>query len=237
MALHLGQVEVRAGAAAERFLGIVEEVEAEIEQRARHWLAVDHHVLLEQMPAAGANEQRRDLVVQLIGLAALRIDIVDLAADGVGQIELALDHIGPGRRRGILEIGHEDVGAAVQRIDDHLSVDRPGDLDAAVENVLGQRRHGPVALADLGGGGQKIGLLAGIQPLLALDAGGQQLLAAGVELALQVDDERHGLLGEHLFEAGLDRAVDCHARRKVQSRHVVSPRNLSDHSRKGDLPP
>ena len=223
MALELGQVEVGAGAARQRFLGVVEEVEAEIEQRPRHRLAVDRHVPLEQMPAARAHEQHRRLVVQLVGLAAIGIDIVDLAADRVGQIVLALDHVGPGRRRGVLEVGHEDVGAAVERVDDHLAVDRPGDLDATVEDVLGQRRHGPVALADLGGLRQEVRLLAGIEALLALDAGGQKLLAAGVELALQVGDERDCLFGKHLFEAGLDHAVDRHARRKVQSRHVVSP--------------
>ena len=41
-----------------------------------------------------------------------------------------------------------------------------------------------------GGLGQEVGLLAGIEPLLALDPQRQQFLAAAVELALQVGDER-----------------------------------------------
>src|SRR5262249_44523499 len=109
------------------------------------------------------------------------------------------------------------------------AIDRPGDLDAAVEDVLGQRRHGPVALADMRRFGQEIGLLAGIEPLLALDPKSQQFLAAAVELAMQVGDERDCLFGEHLFETRIDLAVDKNARRKVQSRHFFFFLTLRKH--------
>ena len=148
------------------------------------------------------------LVVQPVLAARLRIDIVDLPVDRARQIELSVDHVGPSRCAGVLEVGHEDVGAAVQRIDDHFAVDRPGDLDAAVEDILRQRRHGPVALADFHCLGQEIGLLPGIQPLLALDPGGQQFLTAQIEAALQVGDEGDCLLGKHFLEVGIDDAVD-----------------------------
>ena len=208
MALHLGQVEIRAAAARQKLLRVMEEVQAEIEQRAGHRHAVDRHVLLRQVPAARPHEQHGGLVVQPVLAARLRIDVVDLPVDRARQVELSVDHVGPGRRAGILEVGHEDVGAAVQRIDDHLAVDRPGDLDAAVQDVLRQGRHGPVALADFHGLGQEIGLLPGIQPLLALGPGGQQFLAARIEAALQVGDEGNCLLGEHFLEVGIDDAVD-----------------------------
>ena len=52
--------------------------------------------------------------------------------DRVAQVELALDHVVPGRRVGVLEVGHEPVGARVQRVDDHLAVGRPGDLHPAL---------------------------------------------------------------------------------------------------------
>ncbi len=179
MALHLRQVEVRAGAARQRFLGVMEEVEAEIEQRARHRLAVDRR----RASRAGASRADGRTARRSCRSACRTCGCWDRHSRSRGaprrQIELALDHVGPGRRRGVLEIGHEDVGAAVQRIDDHLAIDRSGDLDAAVQNVLRQRRHRPVALTDLRGLRQEIRLLAGIEPLLALDAGRQQLLAAG----------------------------------------------------------
>ena len=84
----------------------------------------------------------------------------------------------------------------------------PGDLDAAVEDVLRQRRHRPVAVADVGGLGQEIGHLARVEALLALVAGCQQFLAARIETALQVGDEGNCLLGEHFLEVGIDDAVD-----------------------------
>src|SRR3546814_2726433 len=49
------------------------------------------------------------------------------SGDRVAQVELALDQVVPGRRRRVLEVRHEDAGAAVQRVDDHLAVDGAGD--------------------------------------------------------------------------------------------------------------
>ena len=54
VALHLGQVEVRPAAALEQLRGVVEEVEAEVDQRADRRLAVDRQVPLVQVPAARA---------------------------------------------------------------------------------------------------------------------------------------------------------------------------------------
>ena len=69
----------------------------------------------------------------------------------------------PGRRVGVLEIGHEDVGAGIERVDHHLAVDRAGDLDAAIEQILGQRRHRPVGVADALRLGREIGPPAAIE--------------------------------------------------------------------------
>ena len=57
-----------------------------------------------------------------------------------------LSQVGDGR---ILEVGHVAVGAGVQRVDDHLRVDRAGDLDAAVEQRRRQVGDAPVAVADV----------------------------------------------------------------------------------------
>ena len=94
----------------------------------------------------------------------------------VPQIDLALDHVGPGRRVGVLEVGHEDLGAGIERVDDHLAVDRAGDLDAAVQEVGRDRRDLPVALAECSRLGQEIGQLAGVEALLALLAPLEQAL-------------------------------------------------------------
>ena len=148
MALELGQVEVRARAGGAQPLGAMEHVEAEVEQPGRHRLAVDEDVLLEQVPAARPDEQRGDLVVQAVLLLA-RVER-DRALDRVDQVRLALDAIRPGGRVRILEVGHEHLRAGVERVDHHLPIDRPRDLDAAVLEVGGRLGDAPRAvLADV----------------------------------------------------------------------------------------
>ena len=61
VALHLGQVEVGPRSAAQRLGAVVEQVQPEVEQRARHRLAVDLEMALHEMPAARPNDERRDV--------------------------------------------------------------------------------------------------------------------------------------------------------------------------------
>ena len=95
--LHLGEVEVRAEAAALGLKRVVEEVETKVEQGAGHGLAVDGDVLLLEVPAAGAHDEGGKLAVgaQLVFLLALLE--VNLATVGVVQVDLAVDHVVPGR--------------------------------------------------------------------------------------------------------------------------------------------
>src|SRR3954454_7275822 len=85
--LHLGQVEERARALLEQALGIAHEVEAGVDEGARDRLAVDAPVLLDQVPAARADEQRGHLVTELV-LAAVLAGELDRALDRVGQVDL-----------------------------------------------------------------------------------------------------------------------------------------------------
>src|SRR6266700_6115052 len=68
MALELGQVEVRSAAAREEFLRVVEDIKREVEDAAGNRRAVDPHVLFRQMPPAGANEERGELVAERVRL-------------------------------------------------------------------------------------------------------------------------------------------------------------------------
>ena len=90
---------------------------------------------------------------------------------------------------GVLEVGHEHLRARVQRVDDHLAVDRAGDLDAAVQQVGGDRRDLQSPSRIVRGLGQEVGQLAGVEALLALGPRREQLLARAVEVALQVGQE------------------------------------------------
>ena len=149
-------------------------------------------VALFEVPAARADEEHGGFVVERVVLAGGRVVEGDGAADGVDEVDLAVEEVVPGGRGGVFEVGHEDLRAGVERVDDHLAVDGAGDLDAAVLEVGGDGRDVPGGLADLACLGQEVGALAGVELLLARDARGEQLLAAGVELALERDDEGEG---------------------------------------------
>ena len=102
---------------------------------------------------------------------------------------MAFDVVSPRRRIRVFEIGHEDVRAGIERIDDHLAIDGAGDLDAAVLEVTRDRRDAPVALANLFRIGKEVRQFAGVEALLALLAFGEQLFASRIEFALQRSDE------------------------------------------------
>lgn len=93
--LHLGQIEVRTGAASNELLGIVEEVETEVEQATGDGLAIDSEVLLLEVPASSTSNEGGEGAVgaQLVFLISLLE--VDLATDGVVEVDLAIDHVVP----------------------------------------------------------------------------------------------------------------------------------------------
>ena len=162
MALELGQVEGRRRALRHLGLGAVEDVKAEVEQRAGHRVAVDDHMALGQMPSARPHHQHGGLILERVGLTAGRVGEVDFSGPPVLQVGLAFDHVGEDGRGRILEIGHEDLSAGIERIDDHLAIDRAGDLDPAVEKVGRDLGDGPVAVADGFRLGEKIGQAPGV---------------------------------------------------------------------------
>ena len=69
MAFHLGQIKIGAGVLAQRRLGIVEKIQAEIKQRAGHDLAVNPHMVFRQVPAARPHDEHRRPLAQNIMLA------------------------------------------------------------------------------------------------------------------------------------------------------------------------
>ncbi len=149
-----------------------------------------------EVPAARADEEHGGVFDERVVLVRGGVVEGDGAADGVDEIELAVEQVLPGGRGGVFEVGHEDACAGVERVDDHLAVDGAGDLDAAVLQVGGDGRDGPGGFADLACRGEKVGAHAGVKLLLTGDARGEKLLAARVELALECDNEGEGFGGE-----------------------------------------
>ena len=121
-------------------------------------------------------------------------------------------HVRPGRRVRVLEVGHEDVRAGVERVDHHLALDRAGDLDAAVAQVAGASAHRQSDSRTSRVSCEEVRQLARAQASGALVTRGEELLAAGIQLAVEAGNERDRLgVRISLARAGSCRAseIDC----------------------------
>ncbi len=191
--LELREVVAGPRPLGEEPLSAVKEVEAEVEEAPRAGLAVDEEVLLEEVPAARPHDEDRGLLVQPVLLAGLGGAVVDRPVDGVAEVPLPFDAVRPRRRVRVLEVGEEDARPRVEGVDDHLPVDRSGDLDTPVLEPRRNRRDLPVALPDLLRLREEVGEDAGVDPLLGLDAAREELLAARAERPLERGDEAERL--------------------------------------------
>src|SRR5579885_1246855 len=169
MALHLGEIKIGSGPVLNEGGSVVKEIQAKIEQRGRYRLAARERVFLDKVPSARPHQQNRRFFRQPVVLA-FRTCVLDHAADGVFQIQIAVDVVAPGRRVRVLEIRHEDVRAGVQRVDNHFAVYGTCDLYATVLKIARNRRNLPFAVADLRCFRQKIEQPAGAELSQALGA-------------------------------------------------------------------
>src|SRR5205823_9725242 len=97
----------------------MEEVETKIKDAARYLLAVNQNVLFRQVPSARTDHEGSNLVVQPVGFSFGTL-IAYGFIDRVAQVYMAIDQVLPTRSVRILEIGHKDLCAGVQGINDHL---------------------------------------------------------------------------------------------------------------------
>ena len=144
-----------------------------------------------EMPAAWAHEENGVLRVEGIRLAFRAVER-DGFVEGVGEVSLAFHLIFPGGGVGVFKVGHEDIGTAVEGVDNHLAIAGAGDFDAAIGDVGGDGGDGPVGTADTGRTGQEVRQFALCGAGLAFDARGEELLAAGFELVVQEGEEVDG---------------------------------------------
>lgn len=144
-----------------------------------------------QVPAAGAHEEDGVFRVEGVAFAFGALER-DGFVKGVGEVALAFHLIFPGGGVGVFKVGHEDIGAAVESVDNHLAITGASDFDATVGDVGGDGGDGPGGTADTGRTGQKVGKFALCGAGLAFDTGGEQLLATGFELVVQGGKEVDG---------------------------------------------
>src|SRR6266568_8546083 len=124
-------------------------------------------MLLHKMPAARAYQQRRGFLVECIWLP-LWTDVLDSAIDCIANVDLTLNCAFPRWRKRIFEVGHKDFCARVQRVNNHFSFNRAGNLYTAVLHVSRYRRNGPFAGTNMFSFGQEIGHLACVDLSLSL---------------------------------------------------------------------
>ena len=101
MRFHLGKVEVWAESALDKLVCVVEEVQAEVEETTRDGLAVNGEVLLLEVPPTGTGDECGKCAVGTELVLLLALLEVDLAANGVVEISLAIDHVVPCWRAGV----------------------------------------------------------------------------------------------------------------------------------------
>ena len=215
--LELRQVEVRPAARVDELLRVVEEVQPEVDERARRvhvapGAVVEPDVLLDEVPAARAHHDRRGLRCGDAVLLALGARVLEVAAQEVEQRQLALDDVPPGGARGVLLVGEPHLRAGVQRVDGHLAVGRAGDLDASV--LEARRRAGDAprrVVADPLGLGQELRVAAVRRVDAGLQAHGEQLVPGVGEAVVQLGEELERLGGEDLVVALAERRGDLDA--------------------------
>ena len=132
-------------------------------------------------------------------LLALRGGEVDPALQRIGEVQLALDHVAPGRGGGVLHVREPHLGAGVQRVDGHLLVHRPGDFHAAVLQARGRGSDAPVrVVADGLGLAQEPRVLALGDLLAAFLPCLQQLPTAPCRGLVQLGNKRQRVRREDL---------------------------------------
>jgi hypothetical protein len=210
VALHLRQVVVRAVAVEHQLLGDVEEVQAEVNQRADGGFAVEQQVPLLHVPAAGAGDDdgQRGVGAEPV-LLALGGGVAQRPGGGIAEVEDGVDDVVPRGCARVLKVGEPHLGAGVQGVDGHLGRrGRAGHLNPAVLERRRCRRNLPVAVAHVLGLRQEI-QAAGPGHLFTLGlAGREQLAAPAGEAFMELLHERQGLRGENLL-CTLDRPGVC----------------------------
>ena len=180
--LHLRKVEIRSCAACKQFLGAVKEIQRKVEYRSRNRLSIHKQMFFIQMPAARPPNQNCHPALQTVRLSLLCE--TDAPAHGIVKVDLAFDHVGPGRAVGVLEVRHESRGTRVERVEHHFAVGRPRDLHATVEQILRLRCDSPFPGAKRCSLLNEIGEFACVKFALARRAPCQQILAARLEGAM-----------------------------------------------------
>ncbi len=113
MALQFGQIEIGTQALFHKPMGVMEEKQPEIHQRSRHWDVANHHMAFHKVKTTRSHHKQRCRRIQTVDFILCRMLVGDGPGHRISEIDLAMDHILPGRRTGVFKIGHKDVSATI----------------------------------------------------------------------------------------------------------------------------
>ena len=130
--LRFWQIEIRAAAFRQQRFVVVEEIEGKVEQAARDRFATPGDVFFRQVQTTNATYQQSRIRFELINFTRF-VGVANGAIDRIAQVDLPVDNFAPLRSQRIFKISHKDFDVRVQRVDDHLALNRSGNLYAAIQ--------------------------------------------------------------------------------------------------------
>ena len=191
MALGLGQIEIRSRATLTQGLGVVEQVQTEVDEGTRHLRSIHLQMLFVQMPAAGPHDERGNTVLQAIRLAFRRVvrEMLLLTASRrltCPSITLAQVGVSESSQSAMNTFAPEFNALMII-----FAIGGPGDFNATVLQIGRDRRHLPVAVPDsLRVCGKKSGNAPAVSSRRSLFAALQKLRDSRRKTAMQLHQER-----------------------------------------------
>jgi hypothetical protein len=163
----------------------------------------------------------------------------DRPAHRVLEVRLAFDEVFERGRGRVLEVRHEHVRAAVQGVDDHLAVDRTGDLDAPVAEIGRSLGDLPRRSADLARLVEEARTFTGVEAGLDALTSREELPASRAKMALEISDESQGLRRQDALGSGDRRTQhgDSGSTGSEEDLRGIHARTLPRIPREGGRPP
>src|SRR5690349_16849705 len=100
--LDLGKIKINSGALLFPAASVVKEIQREIEETRRSRLAIHFNMFFRQMPTTRSHQESCDVFIELI-ILSLRTRKFNRSANGVADIDLAIESCLPGWRMSVLK--------------------------------------------------------------------------------------------------------------------------------------
>src|SRR5260370_34881131 len=104
MAFHFWQIKIGTTASRQQFFGVVKKAKSKIKETAGNGFAIHEKEFFDQMPTSWTDQKDGDLIFQPVRFP-FGTGVGDGSPDCSPKVDMSFDHVEPGRRIGISEIG------------------------------------------------------------------------------------------------------------------------------------